>query len=387
MTEDLETVPKLDLLRDIHLCGSSNKIVPPQKKNEAKNRLLQIITEKSMLPLYRRLVEKFKWQVDENLIEKMKNENELKLQELEDNIKKAEENEGDNEIREGLLRKAHYLIQIGEKEAAHLALRKTLEKTISTNYKIDIDFAMIRIGFFFEDFDMIRRNMEIAKFDLESGGDWERKNRLKVYEATYLMAIRNFKQAAKLFTESLSTFAANELYDYNQFIYYAIITNIFCLDRVELQEEICESSEVLSVIEQMPFAHKLITSLIECNYSEFFSALAGTTEELKRDQWLSTHVKFFCREMRIRAYAQLLQSYKSVQLKSMAEAFGVTVEFLDKEISRFISSGRLHCKIDKVAGIIETSRSDEKNILYQSFLKEGDVLLNKVQKLSRIINL
>ena len=108
---------------------------------------------------------------------------------------------------------------------------------------------------------------------------------------------------------------------------------------------------------------------------------------MKRDQWIGTHVKFFCREMRIRAYTQLLQSYKSVQLKSMAEAFGVTIEFLDKEISRFIASGRLHCKIDKVAGVIETSRSDEKNILYQSFLKEGDVLLNKVQKLSRIINL
>jgi len=309
------------------------------------------------------------------------------LKELDENIKKAEENEGENEIREGWLKKAIYLIQIGDKEQGQFALRKTLDKTLSINNKIDIDFAMIRIGFFYNDFDMVRRNVEVAKFNLESGGDWERKNRLKVYEATYLMSIRKFKEAAALFEDALSTFAFYELYDFKQFIYYTVLMNIFSLDRVELKEKICESSEILSVIDQLPFVQKLLTSLMECNYLDFFSSLAAATEELKSDHWLGVHVKFFCREMRIRAYAQLLQSYKSVSLKSMAEAFGVSVEFLDKEISRFIASGRLHCKIDKVAGIIETARSDEKNILYQDFLREGDVLLNKIQKLSRIINL
>ena len=97
------------------------------------------------------------------------------------------------------------------------------------------------------------------------------------------MAIRNFKQAALLFVESLSTFASYELYDYNQFIYYTIITNIFALDRVDLQEKICNSSEVLSVVDQMPFAQKLINSLIECNYSEFFSALGNFFISLKNN--------------------------------------------------------------------------------------------------------
>lgn len=33
--------------------------------------------------------------------------------------------------------------------------------------------------------------------------------------------------------------------------------------------------------------------------------------------------------MRIRAYGQLLESYRSVTLKSLAEAFGVSVGFMD----------------------------------------------------------
>jgi 26S proteasome regulatory subunit N7 len=33
---------------------------------------------------------------------------------------------------------------------------------------------------------------------VEAGGDWDRRNRLKVYRATYLMATCDFKKAADL---------------------------------------------------------------------------------------------------------------------------------------------------------------------------------------------
>lgn len=56
------------------------------------------------------------------------------------------------------------------------------------------------------------------------------------------------------------------------------------------------------------------------------------------------------------------------------------------ELSRFIALGRLHCVIDKVNGIVETNRLDAKNAQYQACIKQGDLLLNRVQKLSRVIN-
>ena len=60
------------------------------------------------------------------------------------------------------------------------------------------------------------------------------------------------------------------------------------------------------------------------------------------------HYKFYVREVKIKAYAQLLESYRSLTLTYMADAFGVTVEYIDSELCRFIASGRLHAKIDKV---------------------------------------
>lgn len=40
-----------------------------------------------------------------------------------------------------------------------------------------------------------------------------------------------------------------------------------------------------------------------------------------------------------------------------------------------------------MAGVIETSRPGARSALYQDALKKGDVLLNRVQKLSRVIDL
>ena len=92
------------------------------------------------------------------------------------------------------------------------------------------------------------------------------------------------------------------------------------------------------------------------------------------------------KELRIIAYAQFLESYKSVLISSMADVFGISITLLDQELSHFISIGRLSAKIDKVGGIVVSSRADTKNAQYQEVVKKGDVLLNHIQKLVRVID-
>lgn len=64
--------------------------------------------------------------------------------------------------------------------------------------------------------------------------------------------------------------------------------------------------------------------------------------------------------MRLVAYRQYLESFKSVTIDNMASAFGVTVPFLDTELSNFIYNGKINCKIDKVTGVIESNRPNKK---------------------------
>ncbi|PPD69227.1 hypothetical protein GOBAR_DD33892 [Gossypium barbadense] len=156
---------------------------------------------------------------------------------------------------------------------------------------------------------------------------------------------------------------------------------------VSLKQKVVDAPEILTVIGKIPHLSKFLNSLYNCQYKSFFLAFAGLTEQIKLDRYLHLRFRFYMREVRTVVYSQLLESHKSVTIEAMAKAFGVTVEFIDPELSRFIAVGKLHCKIDKVAGVLETNRPDAKNALYQATIKHGDFLLNRIQELSRVIDL
>ena len=129
-----------------------------------------------------------------------------------------------------------------------------------------------------------------------------------------------------------------------------------------------------------------LESFYYCRYRDLFRSLLQIIDLIKRDPYMKLHVRYFIRETRVIIYSQFLESYKTVKLQSMANQFGVSVDFIDRELSELISARRLPCKIDKVSGIIETDPTDERNKHYKGSLKKGDHLLNQIQKLSRAID-
>ena len=99
-----------------------------------------------------------------------------------------------------------------------------------------------------------------------------------------------------------------------------------------------EQPEAEMAIDFSPLA-LLVSSLYNGNYKTFFKSLAEVEEQfLNQDRYLHEHKNWFIREMRLRAYQQLLQSYRVVGLESMANDFGVTVDFLDRYVIRYAIS-------------------------------------------------
>jgi 26S proteasome regulatory subunit N7 len=317
----------------------------------------------------------------------MSAENNAKLADLDAFIEDAEKNLTEMEVRENNLRKSEYLCRIGDKAGAEAAFRKTYEKTVSLGQRLDIVFHLIRMGLFYMDHDVITRNIDKAKSLIDEGGDWDRRNRLKVYQGAYSMSIRDFKTASDLFQDTISTFTSYELMDYVEFVKYTVILGMIALPRNELREKIIKGAEIQEVLHSQPLLNEFVNSLYECKYAAFYVKLAELEQVLKSDRLFNPHYRFYIREMRVKAYTQLLESYSSLTLNYMARAFGVTDVFIDKELHRFIAAGRLHCKIDKVSGVVETNRPDNKNGQYQATIKQGDLLLNRIQKLSRVINI
>ena len=131
---------------------------------------------------------------------------------------------------------------------------------------------------------------------------------------------------------------------------------------------------------------ELTKSLYECNYKAYLNAMVELEGILFADRYLHPHAAYWMRELHILAYKQFLDAYQSVTLAAMAEAFGVSTDFIDYHASRFIAAGRLSAKIDKFGGVIVTNRPDLKNAQYRDMIQKGDLLLNRIQKLARVVD-
>jgi 26S proteasome regulatory subunit N7 len=359
-------------------------------------------------------------------------------------------------------------------EKAIAAYEDVFEKTGVLGTKIDLVLAIIRMGLFYGDKQLVKKHVDRAKTLVESGGDWDRRNRLKAYEGLYLLTARSYNLAAPLLLDSLSTFTSYELCTYSNLVIYAVLAGSVSLKRVDFKSKVVDAPEIKAILgdgedkllaltgaisagpgvdaemqdsasTSTPGATKsttavvnlttlgssstdqpeaeiavdfsalaqLVSSLYNGRYKLFFQALALVEEQfMTQDRYLHEHKNWFVREMRLRAYQQLLQSYRVVGLDSMANDFGVTVDFLDRYVSpptsrgylvcvcvltvmlysdlaKFIAAGRIPCTIDRVAGhgVIETNRPDDKNKQYQDVVRQGDGLITKLQKYGQAVRL
>lgn len=474
--------PDLSLAQDIFTL--SNKSSTLSSRRTSLRKLQDVISEHKMAPLYRYLAhptdgalntsgegsarkgsisssrkppiasilgsrkgtvdEQLPW--DEAAYEKLKEENEEELQGFQKEEDEAAEKAGDTEVQAARGKRAEFFARIGDKDRALSAYESLLEKTGILGTRIDLVLAIIRIGIFFNDKLLVKKNIERAKNLVDSGGDWDRRNRLKAYQGLHLLTVRSYNLAAPLLLDSLSTFTSYELCSYSSLVVYSVLAGSVSLKRVDFKTKVVDAPEIRAILgdgeeklsalsgaaaagpgegdEQMtdtataatptpaPAAINLtalgssaapqeveapvdftplvglVRSLYNGDYQSFFLALAAVEENfLSQDRYLYEHKGWFVREMRLRGYSQLLQSYRVVGLGSMAHDFGISVDFLDRDLAKFIAADRIPCTIDRVNGIIETNRPDDKNKQYADVVKQGDALITKLQKYGQAVRL
>ena len=77
--------------------------------------------------------------------------------------------------------KATVLAESGDTKAAIAVFEEIeVQKKTTTGQKVDIAFSKLRIAFAGDDLPLMTKAIEKAKEFVEVGGDWERRNRLKV---------------------------------------------------------------------------------------------------------------------------------------------------------------------------------------------------------------
>lgn len=290
---------------------------------------------------------------------------EEELKKLDAKIEEQKAQAGDVEVRDAILDKAVFLKQEArDYPEAEKVFRLAYDKSGGASKKMEILFEVLLMNLEKFDLDAVKKDVATCKQLVEEGADWDKKNKLKIFEGVYCMLIRDLPRAAELFLSSISTFTCTELMDYKDFVFYAVVTAMVTQERKVIRKEVVHSPDILAVIRDIPFLRQYLESLYNCEYKSFFEAFVEIIDAIRQDKYLNTHSNYFIKEMRLVAYKQYLESFKSVTIENMARAFGVSADFIDKELSNFIYIGKINCKIDRVSGVIESNRPNRKAELF-----------------------
>ncbi|AFZ81248.1 26S proteasome regulatory subunit, putative [Theileria equi strain WA] len=383
-TTTLKSLPNFEVEKLRHLL-----LLPPEMGvdvEKCRKSFMEFIKRDEMYPYYDKVKHQFGIIEDNPEIEAFKDTSAKQIAEFNEKIEFAEKNFGSSEIKDAILDKANYYFKIGDHDNSIKVYELALEKTVGVNSKLEIILGIMRVAFFFNDVPLLVKYIEKAKEEVERGGDWELRNRLHIYEAVQLILCRKFLPATELLLKSLSTFTATEFISLEELVLYTIVLSLITMDRPTIRKKVLESAEVSQVASGTTL-YQLISDFYNCNYKNYMFNLVKVSELILKDRYLARHCKYIIRQARLPAYKQFLRPYKSVTIKNMAEAFQVSPEFIEGELVSYISGMRLDCKIDKVNGIIENNVTDERNNNYVETIKQGDLLINRIQKLSRIIDM
>lgn len=389
--ESASPYPNMELCQQIHKILV--KAVGSQDGKLQNEVLTRIRTELQNPTLYEFLESRIGltsgiWSVED--LATQKENNQKTVIDLEKQLEEAKESAGDMEVMDARVELARYAAKsLTEKEALEAYTQLLELPKVSSGKKIDAVMESSRIASFYGDTkkasELIDRAQKMATEG--DGGDWDRRNRLKVYRGLQRLLERDIKGAASLLIDCIATFSCNEICSYEEFIVYSIMSNLLHLPRPQIKAKILDGPEILSVANGIPVVIELVQSLYDCDYKTFLNAMVKVEPILHGDRYFQPHLSFWMRELHILAYKQFLDSYQSVTLQAMADSFGVGIDFVDHHASRFIAAGRLSAKIDKYGGVILTNRPDLKNAQYRETIQKGDLLLNRIQKLARVVDL
>jgi len=163
---------------------------------------------------------------------------------------------------------------------AEKIFREAYEKTGGASRKMEILFEILLMNLDKYDLETIKKDITTCKELVDQGADWDKKNKLKIFEGVYCMLTRDFKKAAELFLSNVATFTCTELMDYNDFIFYTIIMAMVTQDRATLKKKIIDSADVKSVINDIKHAPEFSQSFYHCKYEDFFRSFVNIIDRI-----------------------------------------------------------------------------------------------------------
>lgn len=273
------------------------------------------------------------------------NEKPEDIAKIDERINQAQTDGDDIQLRDAYVAKAEYFANLGQHSQAIEQYQLALAKTAGAQKKLEYQLAVLHIYFVLSDFAKFGDQLELCKRLNEEGGDWEKKNKLLVYEGLWMIKKRNLEEAATILLSCVNTFNAPEILAFEKLVFYGVVLGMVTLQRKDLRAKIIDNSEIIAVLREDKVLYDYLFSLYERRYSDFFKNISRFTSHSCRAE--DQQRRIFGRAQKLLPKISTSRSVQSVLRKLQDSQTG-------ENGARFRSIRRLHRQ-----GIVSANREPQ----------------------------
>lgn len=305
------------------------------KENEGNS----ICLENGSMFLYNFLVESDLLKEDEKIISKIQKK-------YEERLKKVEEEIAEMTNSQKNLKLANFYAETMNLEE----LENCVEEIFENSVKMDYFLYRLRIAFIFNSH---YTNYLYNAEDIQNKCDWDRKNRFLVHSGLEALLENDFKRGFECFLQSLSTFNAEELMEYEDVGFYVIFCGIMSLPQHEYKKKIGSLTELIEIQNKIPNAFNLSKNYAESLYENIYEDLHNLCEEVNENDFIKKNKNKFENTVKFNLLEKVLESYSNVSLEKLSNIFKISEETVEGDLVNLIENRHLNFKIDGVKRIVK----------------------------------
>ena len=311
-----------------------------------------------------------------------------------------------------------FFFQRGENHEALKAFMRTKDFCSTTAHMTEMCMNVIRVSVCLENWTQVAAYVTKARSFLSKLPQAMRasvKAQLACASGLADLSTRRFKQAARQFL-SVSPSLGGEYSDVvalEDVAFYGALCALASYDRSEMRDGVASNAEFKALLELVPAMRQVVLDLTSSRYAAglkgldrlevglWFSVLPLSLVNGSA-RWHAAQPSLACSHILTRNLAQAyalidprvrsvfrdlagevrnaslrryVDPYLTVQLKTMAQAFGTDVASLERELARLIMGNLISARIDSLHKVLHARHADHRKITFKKAVSAGDALV------------
>eukprot|EP00703_Trepomonas_sp_PC1_P000959 JAP95647.1 26S proteasome non-ATPase regulatory subunit 6 [Trepomonas sp. PC1] len=252
-------------------------------------------------------------------------------------------------------------------------------KSIPNDEVFELQTEMLRFSIATQNNEQYQKHLELLNqyknlsFDNQSQQQFYQALNLLLFQVPKLSNISTINQ---LLSNSISTFTAENIIPFEDYIQMAFLVAVAVMKRKELNSLIEKQMDNFHLVQKSQVLQNIL-QLLDCDYSHYTTTIQEYQSALEGHYLLMKYSGLLTDLLKSKIYEQYLKTYQSVQLVKIAEDFKIDRNQLVQELEYFIFKKLLQAKMTEE--FLVRQEKDECTELYFKFVDKVQQILTKVE--------